>query len=120
MGCGQEGCETEGDGVRRILGPKKIYGLGSGTRGVFRLVTITGESMSPVRTDEARRASPNLLAKPPSHRRATTRTPGHHLGGDEESNAREVRSRLLSTDDNQRVATTTTGGRIRRGLHRAL
>ena len=120
MGCGQEGRQTGGDGVRRIIGPKKIYGLGSGTRGVFRLVSITGELASPVRTDEARRASPNLLAKPPNHRRVTTRTPGHLLEGDEESNAREICSRLLPTDDNRRMAKTTTGGRDGSGLHHTL
>ena len=120
MGCGQEGRQTGGDGVRRIFRPKKIYGLGSRTRRVFRLVSITGEQASSVRTDEARRASPNLLAKPPNYRRVTTRTPGHLVGGDEESNAREIRSRLLPTDDYRRMAKATSGGRDGSGLHRAL
>ena len=120
MGCSQEGRQTGGDGVRRIFRPKKIYGLGSGTRRVFRLVSITGEQASPVCTDEAHRASPNLLAKPPNYRRATTRTPDHLLGGDEESNVREIRSRLLPTDDYRRMAKTTLGGRDGSRLHRTL
>ena len=73
--------------------------------------------MSPIRTDEACQASPDLLAESIGHRQATTRTPGHHVGGNEELNVREIHPGLLSTYDHRRVATLTIGGRSCSGLH---
>ena len=84
------------------------------------MVSITWESTSPIRADEALGTSSDLLAKPASYGRATTRTPGLHMGGNEGSNARKVCPCLLSPDDYRRVAAFTSRGWLGSRLHRAV
>ena len=63
------------------------------------MVPVARRPTDPVRADETCWASPDLLAKPAGHGRASARDGDHHVGGNEKPAARDVRSDLLSADD---------------------